>query len=516
MKAVNYFRSVEEWKSSLMILPNSSFFDLMRSILGNIKTPFNKQRLIKDVYALLSRNDVKKTIAAYIDFEDRKIIAAIAMLEDPAPETLEDFFLGDMNPASLRSLLVNLEERLILFRFRDEAQDGKRRLALNPVLEPILSSFAAERELLFPSCIPDTRVEGHSQTEAPASDAEYPEKFSVADNRYFIALIAFISGEDDFYKVQGIRKKVLDQGKRLFPDLDLEVVIASITDIVRMNEVFEKFRPHVIFHAAAHKHVPLMEMNPKEAIVNNVLGTKILVDLADEYAIQKFIMISTDKAVNPTNVMGATKRMGEMIVQERNKTSNTSFAAVRFGNVLGSNGSVIPLFRKQIEQGGPVTVTEKDITRYFMTIPEAAQLVIQAGAMTIDGEIFILDMGEPVKILDLAENVIKLSGYIPYEDIDIVITQLRPGEKLHEELMHEGELKAKTSHDKISIGNAMTLSEKMQTSLLSGHFSLDEEIREEVAFMTDSDAKDWLKEYIPSYAGEKKKTCLRGVRITDE
>lgn len=302
-----------------------------------------------------------------------------------------------------------------------------------------------------------------------------------------------------------------------FPHVELETVIASVTDMVRMNEVFRKYRPHVVFHAAAHKHVPLMEGNPKEAVLNNVLGTKILVDLADEYAIQKFIMISTDKAVNPTNVMGATKRLGEMIVQEKNRHSNTSFAAVRFGNVLGSNGSVIPLFRKQIEQGGPVTVTEKNITRYFMTIPEASQLVIQAGALTDDGDIFILDMGEPVKILDLAENVIKLSGYIPYEDIDIVITQLRPGEKLHEELMHQGELNAKTAHEKIAVGRSMSLSEKMREALESeDKYALDRIIREEVAFMSDAGAKDWLHEFLPSYVGEKKKTVLRGVRITDE
>ncbi len=304
--------------------------------------------------------------------------------------------------------------------------------------------------------------------------------------------------------------------KNKFPLLEIEVVIASVTDMVRMNEAFRKYRPHVVFHAAAHKHVPLMENNPKEAIINNVLGTKILVDLADEYAIQKFIMISTDKAVNPTNVMGATKRLGEMIVQEKNSRSNTSFAAVRFGNVLGSNGSVIPLFRKQIEQGGPVTVTEKSITRYFMTIPEAAQLVIQAGSLTDDGEIFILDMGEPVKIMDLAENVIKLSGFIPYEDIDIKITQLRPGEKLHEELMHEGELNAQTSHDKISVGRSMSFSKKMNEVLESEQFALDKIIREEVAFMSDAGAKDWLHEYVPSYSEEKKKTVLRGVKITDE
>ena len=301
-----------------------------------------------------------------------------------------------------------------------------------------------------------------------------------------------------------------------YPQLELEVVVASITDVVRMKEVFKKYRPHVVFHAAAHKHVPLMEDNPKEAIINNVLGTKILVDLADEYAIQKFIMISTDKAVNPTNVMGATKRLGEMIVQEKNNHSKTSFAAVRFGNVLGSNGSVIPIFRKQIEQGGPVTVTEKNITRYFMTIPEAARLVIQAGALTDDGEIFILDMGEPVKILELAENVIKLSGYIPYEDIDIIITQLRPGEKLHEELLHKGELNTTTSHEKISVGKTIPLSEKIQETLGSGTYALDKVIREQVAYMSDAGAKDWLHEYLPSYVEEKKKTVLRGVKITDE
>lgn len=304
--------------------------------------------------------------------------------------------------------------------------------------------------------------------------------------------------------------------RQKFPNLELESVIASITDEVRIDEVFKKYKPHVVFHAAAHKHVPLMEDNPKEAIVNNVLGTKILVDKADEYAIQKFIMISTDKAVNPTNVMGATKRLGEMIVQNKNKTSPTAFAAVRFGNVLGSNGSVIPIFRKQIEQGGPVTVTEKNITRYFMTIPEASQLVIQAGVLTGSGDLFILDMGEPVRILDLAENVIRLSGYTPYEDIDIVITQLRPGEKLHEELMHQDEMDNKTDHEKIYIGKTSRLSEKMSEALTSTEHSLDKIIHEEVTYMTDEETREWLHEYLPSYIEEKKRTVVRGVKITDE
>lgn len=233
--------------------------------------------------------------------------------------------------------------------------------------------------------------------------------------------------------------------------LDLAVEIASVRDRERLRQLFAHYRPDVVFHAAAHKHVPLMETSPQEAVRNNVFGTLNLVRTANEFGVSKFIQISTDKAVNPTSVMGATKRMCEMIVQSMKGRSNTVFAAVRFGNVLGSNGSVVPLFKRQIAAGGPVTVTDKRIIRYFMTISEAVQLVLQAGAMAHQNELYVLDMGRPVKILDLAENLIRLSGYTPYRDIDIVETGLRPGEKLYEELLIASRDIEKTENDQIFV-----------------------------------------------------------------
>lgn len=236
------------------------------------------------------------------------------------------------------------------------------------------------------------------------------------------------------------------------PGISLKTLIASVRDKNRMREIFKEYGPDVVFHAAAHKHVPLMEDSPCEAIKNNVVGTLNMVELADEFSIDRFVLISTDKAVNPTNVMGATKRLCEMIIQATDAISKTEFVAVRFGNVLGSNGSVVPLFKRQIEEGGPVTLTHKEITRYFMLIPEAAQLVLQAGAYAEGGEIFVLDMGEPVKIYDLAENLIKLSGYEPGVDIKIEVTGLRPGEKLYEELLMSEEGLKETKHKMIFIG----------------------------------------------------------------
>ena len=245
-----------------------------------------------------------------------------------------------------------------------------------------------------------------------------------------------------------------------YPTANIKSIIGSVRDKERLEEVFNKYKPNVVFHAAAHKHVPLMETSPLEAIHNNVFGTYNVVNCADKYGVEKFVLISTDKAVNPTNIMGASKRVCEMIVQTKNKTSKTDFVAVRFGNVLGSNGSVIPLMKKQIEKGGPVTVTHKEITRYFMTIPEAVQLILQAVTYAKGGEIFVLDMGEPVKIYDLAVSLIRLMGYEPNVDIPIIITGLRPGEKLYEELLMAEEGLVSTKHDKIFITQPMHLEEK--------------------------------------------------------
>lgn len=245
--------------------------------------------------------------------------------------------------------------------------------------------------------------------------------------------------------------------RKTFPELELETLIADIQDRERMKNVFDDHHPQVVFHAAAHKHVPLMERNPTEAVKNNVFGTQNVADCADLYGVERFVLISSDKAVNPTSVMGATKRIAEMYIQTMNASSSTKFVAVRFGNVLGSRGSVIPFFKQQIADGGPVTVTHPEMVRYFMTIPEAVQLVLQAGSFAEGGEIFVLDMGSPVKILNLAEDLIKLSGYEPYEDIEIKFSGIREGEKLYEELLTDEENVTATQHNRIFIGKPSDL-----------------------------------------------------------
>lgn len=279
--------------------------------------------------------------------------------------------------------------------------------------------------------------------------------------------------------------------KNDYPELNFVVLIASVRNSNRMDWIMKKYRPNIIYHAAAHKHVPLMEFSPTEAIKNNVGGTYKLALAADHYGVEKFILISSDKAVNPTNIMGASKRICEMIIQAINKKSNTEFVAVRFGNVLGSNGSVIPLFKEQILRGGPVTVTHPDIIRYFMTIPEAVSLVLQAGAYAKGGEIFILDMGEPVKILDLAENLIRLSGLEPDRDIEIEFTGLRPGEKLYEELLMDEEGLQDTDNKLIHIGKPIEMDEK---SILKAVEELDAAAKEET-----EDIRSIVKQLVPTY-----------------
>lgn len=289
--------------------------------------------------------------------------------------------------------------------------------------------------------------------------------------------------------------EVQQELNREHPGLDLTVLIASVRNTHRMNSIMKEYRPDIIYHAAAHKHVPLMEESPNEAIKNNVFGTLKTAVAADKYGVKKFVMISTDKAVNPTNIMGASKRICEMIIQTMDKHSETDFVAVRFGNVLGSNGSVIPLFKKQIEAGGPVTVTHPDIIRYFMTIPEAVSLVLQAGAYAKGGEIFVLDMGEPVKILDLANNLILLSGHKPGEDIRIEFTGLRPGEKLYEEMLMDEEGMQDTKNHMIHIGRPIEFDEEK--------FLQDLEDLKEYVVNEPDDIRVWVQRIVPTYSIQK-------------
>lgn len=297
-------------------------------------------------------------------------------------------------------------------------------------------------------------------------------------------LIIFDIYENNAYDIQ-------QELKINYPDANVVTLIGSIRNVSRLESVFAQYKPDIVYHAAAHKHVPLMEVSPDEAVKNNVVGTWNVARMADKYGVKKFVMISTDKAVNPTNVMGATKRICEMIVQTYNEISKTNFVAVRFGNVLGSNGSVIPLFKRQIEAGGPVTVTDPNIIRYFMTIPEAVSLVLQAGAYAKGGEIFILDMGEPVKIDDLAKNLIRLSGYTLGVDMEIKYTGLRPGEKLYEELLMKEEGLQETDNKLIHIGKPIEFDKE-------NFFDNLEKLKEE-AYSETGNIREYLKKVVDTY-----------------
>lgn len=288
--------------------------------------------------------------------------------------------------------------------------------------------------------------------------------------------------------------------KANYPQISVVALVGSVRDKAKLENVFDTYKPYIVFHAAAHKHVPLMEASPLEAIKNNIFGTYNVVNLCDKHNVKRFTLVSTDKAVNPTNIMGATKRMCEMIVQAKNRVSNTEYVAVRFGNVLGSNGSVVPLFKKQIASGGPVTVTHREITRFFMTIPEAVSLILQATAYADGGEIFVLDMGEPVKIYDLAESLIKLSGFEPNVDMPIKITGLRPGEKLYEELLMSEEGLQSTKHNKIFVAEPLDISQKQIEEKIE---MLKELIKDEN--ISKETIKRTIKQVVPTYHEPKDK-----------
>lgn len=299
--------------------------------------------------------------------------------------------------------------------------------------------------------------------------------------------------ENSLYMLERDFDFIKEKDKNL-QDITYISEIVSIRDKKALDELFKKYKPEVVFHAAAHKHVPLMERRPQEAIKNNVFGTKNVMDVSIEHKVERFIMISTDKAVNPTNVMGASKRLTEIILQAKGNKYKTKFAAVRFGNVLGSNGSVIPIFKEQIRKGGPITITHRNIIRYFMTIPEASQLVLQAGYYASEGEIFLLDMGEPVKIIDLAKNLIKLSGFEPYKDIDIKEIGLRPGEKMYEELSLDYENSEKTANNMIFKNRALKIDEEILNSQL-------EQLNETINNENQEKIKEKIFEIINKYNG---------------
>ncbi|CAH1059186.1 polysaccharide biosynthesis protein [Paenibacillus pseudetheri] len=370
-----------------------------------------------------------------------------------------------------------------------EILDGKmavnriREVSVNDLLgrTPVEINTEEIRENLGSECILITGAGGSIGSELCRQLAAYRPK----------EMLLLGHGENSIYLIE-------QELRQLYPDQKIQPIIADIQDVSRIDSVFQNFRPTIVYHAAAHKHVPLMEMNPVEAVKNNVIGTRNVAEASAKYGAKRFILISSDKAVNPTSVMGATKRAAEMIINDQNSSSKTVFAAVRFGNVLGSRGSVIPLFKRQIESGGPVTVTHMDMVRYFMTIPEAVQLVIQASVLAQGGEVFVLDMGKPVRIYDLARDLIRLSGLEPDKDIPIVVTGIRPGEKLFEELLTEEEGLMVTNNYRIMISHPQSVS-RSELNLVLGVL---ENLCKRYEFVPSSyQIKKLLKQLIPSYSG---------------
>ncbi|HEX3029172.1 MAG TPA: nucleoside-diphosphate sugar epimerase/dehydratase [Clostridia bacterium] len=427
---------------------------------------YKKGRKINGVSILGGRKEILDTINK--KSIDEVIIAIPSASKKDLNEIYNECAKSHCKIKILPSVAQLIDESVVMQKIRDvniEDLLGREQVKLN---SSEVASYVNNQVILV------TGGGGSIGSELCRQIAEYkPKQLIILDNY-----------ENSLYDIQ-------NELLFLYPGLDLVSVVANIREKQRIESIFAKYKPNVVFHAAAHKHVPLMEANPAEAIKNNVFGTMNIAECSDKYNVKRFVLISTDKAVNPTNIMGATKRIAEMIVQAINAHSKTEFVAVRFGNVLGSNGSVIPLFKKQIEQGGPVTVTHPGIIRYFMTIPEAVQLVMQAGSMANGGEIFVLDMGQPVKILDLAVNLIRLSGLEPNEDIKIVFTGLRPGEKLYEELLLAEEGLETTVNHKIFVAQPVFT----DLALLRREIDYLKEI-----VVSDADKIfDYIKSVVPTY-----------------
>lgn len=474
----------QERKNLLIIGGGEAATDVIKSIKANLMARYNIVGIIDDnpkkqncnisgVRIIGNRNEIIKTCK-----EKRVDIIFFAISNISAKDRKEILSICQETGAKLRILpgiqdLIN--EKNIMQNLRDvEIEDILGR-------DPIVLDNHNIASLIKDHVVMVTGAGGSIGSELCRQIAKFEPKEMVILDIY----------ENNLYDIEL-------ELKDKYKNIKIDAVIASVRDKKKMENVFETYQPYLVFHAAAHKHVPLMEGSPLEAIKNNVFGTYNVVNCCDKYHVKRFTLISTDKAVNPTNIMGATKRMCEMIIQAKDKVSETEFVAVRFGNVLGSNGSVVPLFKKQIAKGGPVTVTHKDITRFFMTIPEAVQLVLQATTYAKGGEIFVLDMGEPVKIYDLAVSLIKLSGLEPNVDIPIKITGLRPGEKLYEEILMSEEGLKSTEHQKIFIAKPSKITMEQLEKKLD---ILRETIQDETISLKE--IKHNMKQVVPTYKEEK-------------
>lgn len=460
----------------LIIGAGSAGKTVAREIINNTNLNYNllgfldndKFKLEKEIFGykvLGSHNNLKEKIKLY---DVKEIIIAITCIDKKDIEKI----YNEANATGIKvKILPNFEELLLDKPFKNQIRDvsvedllGRESIQIN---SKSIKDYIQEKRILV------TGAAGSIGSELCRQIIKYKPKH----------LLMLDVNENDLYLLELFLKR--------HHDAMIDTEICNIREKTRLDYLMKNYKPQIIFHAAAHKHVPLMEKSPEEAVKNNVFGTKNVIDLSDKYEVEKFVMISTDKAVNPTNIMGATKRLAELLVENKNKMSKTKFMATRFGNVLGSNGSVIPIFKSLIEEGRNLTVTHPEITRYFMTIPEAAELVVEAGSIGKGGEVFVLDMGEPVKIMELAKKMINLSGLILGEDIDIEITGLRPGEKLYEELLYEINDCKKTQNKKIFINRLREESKNLEGEL--------KKLENYVEKFEKQKIKEKLKQLVPTY-----------------